>query len=107
LPKKVRKLALKTALSTKQADGNLIVLETAALKDPKTKSLVSVLDKLGLKRALFIDGPEVDDNFSRAAANLHGIDLLPQQGANVYDILRCDTLVLTRAAVEYLEARLK
>ncbi len=107
LPKKVRKLALKTALSSKQADGDLVVLDAAALKNPKTKSLASALDKLGLKRALFIDGPEVDDNFSRAAANLHGIDVLPQQGANVYDILRCDKLVLTRAAVEHLEARLK
>lgn len=107
LPKKIRKLALKTALSTKQADGDLMVLDAAALKEPKTKFLASALEKLGLKRALFIDGPEVDENFSRAAANLHGIDVLPQQGANVYDILRCDKLVLTRAAVEHLEARLK
>ncbi len=107
LPKKVRKLALKTALSSKQADGKLMVLDSAALKEPKTKSLAAALDKLGLKKVLFIDGPEVDENFSRAAANIIGVDVLPQQGANVYDILRCDTLVLTKAAVEALEARLK
>ena len=107
LQKKVRKLALKTALSSKQARGKLIVVDAASLADPKTKSLAAVIDKLGLSKALFIDGPEVDANFHRAAANLIGVDVLPQQGANVYDILRCDTLVLTRAAVEHLEARLK
>ncbi len=107
LPKKVRKLALKTALSSKQAAGKLMVIDAAKLKEPKTKSLADKLEKLGLSRVLFIDGHDVDDNFSRAAANLVGVDVLPQQGANVYDILRCDTLVLTRAAVEHLEARLK
>ena len=107
LQKKVRKLALKTALSSKQASGQLIVVDAASLKSPKTKSLADVVGKLGLSKALFIDGPEVDANFLRAAANLVGIDVLPHQGANVYDILRCDTLVLTRAAVEHLEARLK
>ncbi|MFP6730084.1 MAG: 50S ribosomal protein L4 [Alphaproteobacteria bacterium] len=107
LQKKVRKLALKTALSSKQASGKLIVVDAASLKSPKTKSLADVVGKLGLSKALFIDGPEVDANFLRAAANLVGIDVLPHQGANVYDILRCDTLVLTRAAVEHLEARLK
>lgn len=107
LQKKVRKLALKTALSSKQADGKLIIIDAASLDSPKTKTLADVINKLGLSRALFIDGPEVDANFHRAAANLVGIDVLPQQGANVYDILRCDTLVLTRAAVEHLEARLK
>ena len=101
------RLALKTALSSKRADGKLIVVDAAALKEPKTKSLSAVLGKLGLSKVLFIDGPEVDANFHRAAANLIGVDVLPQQGANVYDILRCDTLVLTRAAVEHLEARLK
>ena len=85
----------------------LIVIEAASLKEPKTKTLSAVLGKLGLSKVLFIDGPVVDANFHRAAANLIGVDVLPQQGANVYDILRCDTLVLTRAAVEHLEARLK
>lgn len=107
LQKKVRKLALKMALSSKQANGKLMVVDAASLDTPKTKTLVAVLDKFGLSRALFIDGPQVDANFHRAAANLFGVDVLPQQGANVYDILRCDTLVLTRAAVEHLEARLK
>ena len=107
LQKKVRKLALKTALSSKQAKGKLIVIEAASLDAPKTKTLAEVLGKLGLSKALFIDGPVVDANFHRAAANLVGVDVLPHQGANVYDILRCDTLVLTRAAVEHLEARLK
>ena len=106
LPKKVRRLALKTALSVKQADGKIVVVDAAALEEPKTKRLAAALATLGLSRVLFIDGPEVDGNFSRAAANLVGVDVLPQQGANVYDILRCDTLVLTRAAVKHLEARL-
>ena len=107
LQKKVRKLALKTALSSKRADGKLMVIEAASLDAPKTKALAAVIGNLGLSKALFIDGPVLDANFHRAAANLVGIDILPQQGANVYDILRCDTLVLTRAAVEHLEARLK
>ena len=107
LPKKVRKLALKTALSAKQAEGKLVVIDTAALSEAKTKSLVAKLSTLGWKSALVIDGPVVDDNFLRAARNLHGFDILPQQGVNVYDILRHDTLALTRAAVEHLEERLK
>jgi large subunit ribosomal protein L4 len=107
LPKKVRRLALRTALSAKQAAGQLIVLEEAKLKEPKTGPLAKMLDKLGWASALIIDGPEVDGNFARAAANIPGIDVLPHQGANVYDILRRDTLVLTKTAVEHLEARLK
>ena len=107
LPKKVRKLGLKTALSVKQAEGKLIVLDDAKLKDPKTGVLAKLLDKLGWSSVLVIDGSEVDDNFLLAAANIPGIDVLPEQGANVYDILRRDTLVLTKAAVERLEARLK
>ncbi len=107
LPKKVRKLALKLALSAKQADGKLKVLDAARLEAPKTKVLAQALTSLGLSRVLFIDGPELDTNFVRAASNLADVNLLPQQGANVYDILRCDTLVLTRQAVEHLEARLK
>jgi large subunit ribosomal protein L4 len=107
LQKKVRRLALKTALSAKQAEGKLVVLEAAKLAEAKTKMLAQRLDKLGWGSVLIIDGPELDENFARAARNLPGVDVLPQQGANVYDILRRDTLVLTRDAVQHLEARLK
>jgi large subunit ribosomal protein L4 len=107
LPKKVRALGLKTALSTKQAEGKLIVLKEAKLKAPKTKDLSKSLEALGLTNALFIDGADLDANFALAVRNLPNIDLLPQQGANVYDILRRDTLVLTQDAVSALEARLK
>lgn len=107
LPKKVRRLGLKTALSTKQQDGKLIVLDSLTLTEAKTAELSRRLTGLGIKSVLFVDGPEVNVGFARAAANLIGVDVLPQQGANVYDILRRDTLVLTRAAVEHLEARLK
>ena len=107
LPKKVRKLALKTALSAKAAEGKLIVLEAAKVKDAKTGALAKKLDKLGWSSVLVIDGAELDQGFARAARNLPGVDVLPQQGANVYDILRRDTLVLTKDAVEALEARLK
>jgi len=107
LPKKVRKLAMKTALSAKQAEGKLIVLDSTKLAKPKTSDLIKHLTKFGLGRALVIDGVEVNENFSRAAANLRGIDVLPHQGINVYDILRCDTRVLTRDAVSYLQERLK
>jgi large subunit ribosomal protein L4 len=107
LPKKVRKLALKTALSSKQADGKLIVVESVKLDKARTKDLVAKFAKLGWGSVLIVDGPSVDENFRRAAANIPGVDLLPQQGANVYDILRRDTLVLTRDAVQHLEARLK
>jgi large subunit ribosomal protein L4 len=107
LPKQVRKLGLVTALSSKRADGKLVVLDAAKLDLPKTKELAKRLGKLGWSSALVIDGPEVDANFARAARNIPGIDVLPQQGANVYDILRRDVLVLTRAAVQHLEARLK
>jgi large subunit ribosomal protein L4 len=107
LPKKVRKLALKTALSSKQADGRLIVIDEAKFKTAKTKDLAKKLSKLGWTSALIIDGPTVDAGFLRAAVNLPNLDVLPQQGANVYDILRRDTLVLTKDAVQHLEARLK
>ncbi|WP_417321152.1 50S ribosomal protein L4 [Emcibacter sp.] len=107
LPKKIRKLGLKTALSSKLANGNLVVLDTADLKAPKTKDLVKALDKLGLSNALFIDGAEVSENFKLAAANIPNVDVLPSQGANVYDILRRQKLVLTKAAVESLTERLK
>ncbi len=107
LPKKVRKLGLKMALSAKQAEGQLVVLKAATLKSGKTRELAKSLEKLGWSRPLLITGAEADDGFVRAARNLRSIDLLPQQGANVYDILRHDTLVLTADAVEALEARLK
>ena len=107
LNKKVRKLGLKTALASKLKDGKLVVLETAEIKSGKTADLVKALRKLGWESALVIDGPEVNANFSRAAANIPHLDVLPQQGANVYDILRRDTLVLTKAGLQHLEARLK
>jgi large subunit ribosomal protein L4 len=107
LPKKVRKLALKTALSSKQADGRLIVIDEAKIKTAKTKDLAKKLSKLGWTSALIIGGPTVDADFLRAAVNIPNLDVLPQQGANVYDILRRDTLVLTKDAVQHLEARLK
>ncbi|MBK5912614.1 50S ribosomal protein L4 [Rhodothalassium salexigens] len=107
LPKKIRALGLRSALSAKQAAGKLIVVDAAALDAPKTRTLKDKLAKLSLDNALIIDGAEVDANFKRAAQNLPKIDVLPSMGANVYDILRRDTLVLTKAAVEKLEERLK
>ncbi len=107
LTKKVRLLALKTALSAKQADGKLVVLDKAQIKDGKTAALAKQLNKLDWGTALVIDGAEVDGGFLRAATNIVGIDVLPTQGANVYDILRRDTLVLTKDAVEKLVERLK
>jgi large subunit ribosomal protein L4 len=107
LQKKVRRLALKTALSSKQAEGKLIVLDAATMSEGKTKQLGERLAKLGWSSVLIIGGETLDENFARAARNLPKVDVLPQQGANVYDILRRDTLVLTREAVQQLEARLK
>jgi large subunit ribosomal protein L4 len=107
LPKKVRQLALRCALSAKQRDGKLIVVDSVAADSPKTAALAERLEKLGFNSVLIVAGPEVDENFRRAAANLVGVDVLPQAGANVYDILRRDTLVLSRDAVQHLEARLK
>ncbi len=106
LQKKVRRLGLKTALSAKQAEGKLIVIDEAQIGEAKTKLLRARLDALGWGSVLIIDGA-VNENFARAARNLPKIDVLPQQGANVYDILRRDTLVLTRDAAQQLEARLK
>ena len=106
LTKKFRALGLKHALSAKQASGDLIIIDAAELKEGKTKALSAVLKNLGWKKALFIDGAEVNENFALAARNIDGIDVLPSMGANVYDILRRDKLVLTKAAVEALEARL-
>jgi len=107
MQKKVRKLALKMALSQKQADGQLIILKEATAKTHKTKDLVAILAKMEIKSAVIIGGDELDENFVRAASNIPLLDVLPQQGANVYDILRRDILVLTKDAVEKLEARLK
>ncbi|MGB0498151.1 MAG: 50S ribosomal protein L4 [Rubricella sp.] len=107
LQKKVRQLGLKMALSAKAGSGDLIVIDTASLDQPKTRALAVALEKLGIGRALLIDGPELNENFARAAANIRDLDVLPSAGANVYDILRQDKLVLTKAAVEALEARLK
>ena len=107
LTKKVRKLALKTALSSKVKDGKLIIWDGTAGASGKTKDLTAKLKTLGLKSLLVIDGPAVDEKFALAARNIPNVDVLPQQGANVYDILRRDTLVLTKAAVEHLVERLK
>ena len=106
LPKKVRTLGLKMALSAKAKAGELMVIENAAMTEPKTKMLADAASKLGWGKALVIDGSEVDGNFARAAKNIAGLDVLPSQGANVYDILNHKTLVLTKAGVEALEARL-
>lgn len=107
LPKKVRALGLKHALSAKAGSGDLMVIDNAMLDQAKTKVLAAHLAKLGLGRVLIIDGPELNENFAMAAANITGVDLLPSVGANVYDILRREKLVLTKSAVEALEARLK
>lgn len=107
LPKKVRKLALKTALSMKAAEGQLIVVDALSLDAPKTKLLKQTFEKFGLEKSiLLVDGAGVNDNMKCAVSNLPYVDVLPQIGANVYDILRHDTLVLTKEAVAQLEARL-
>ena len=106
LPKKVRALGLKTALSAKQKDGKLVIWAGVS-SNGKTKDLTAKLKKLGWDSVLVIDGPKVDENFARAARNIPNLDVLPQQGANVYDILRRDTLVLTKGAMEHLVERLK
>lgn len=106
LNKKIRSLGLKMALSSKAKDGKLIVVENLDLKEAKAKVLSGNISKLGFGRtALVIDGAAVNDNFRKASSNIVGVDVLPAMGANVYDILNHETLVLTRAAVEQLEAR--
>jgi large subunit ribosomal protein L4 len=107
LPKKVRALALRHALSAKAKDGGIIILETATVKDGKTKELLTRFGKLGLANALIIDGAQVEATFANAARNIPNIDVLPVQGINVYDILRRQKLVLTKAALDALEARFK
>ncbi len=106
LPKKVRTLGLKHALSSKAKDGALVVLDAAKLDAPKTAALRARFDKLGLTNALIITGVEVDGAFKLAARNIPNVDVLPNAGLNVYDVLRRHTLVLTREAVEVLQARL-
>ena len=106
LPKKFRKLGLRHALSAKAKAGELVVIE-AAEADGKTAALAKQVKNLGWKRALIIDGAEVNEGFAKAARNIEGLDVLPSMGANVYDILKRDTLVITKAGVEALEARLK
>jgi large subunit ribosomal protein L4 len=106
LPKKVRKLGLRIALSSKLADGKLVVLDQATLYEPKTKQLAERVRAFGWSSTLLVDGPAFDPNLQRAARNLVGMQLLPTIGANVYDILRRDVLVLTKAAVRQLEERL-
>tara|TARA_B100000780_G_scaffold274017_1_gene238422 strand:+ start:283 stop:900 length:618 start_codon:yes stop_codon:yes gene_type:complete len=106
LPKKVRVLGLKHALSSKLKDGSLVVIDEAS-SDGKTAALAKMVKNLGWKRALIIDGSSVDVEFAKAASNIEGLDILPSMGANVFDILKRDTLVLTKAGVVALEARLK
>ena len=106
LPKKVRKLGLMHALSAKAKAGELVIIENAETEG-KTAALAKQVKNLGWKRALIIDGASVNEGFKKAAANIEGLDILPSMGANVYDILKRDTLVLTKAGVEALEARLK
>ena len=107
MPKKVRKLALRTALSAKAASGKLVVLDSTAVETFRTKEMAARLKKLGWTSVLVIDGEKVNENFARASRNIPLVDVLPQLGANVYDILRRDTLVLTKDAIQALEARLK
>jgi large subunit ribosomal protein L4 len=105
LPKKVRSLALRHALSSKVKAGTLMVLDAASLDEPKTAALRGHFAAMGLKNALVITGPEVEANFKLAARNIPNVDVLPNAGLNVYDVLRRETLVLTRAAVEAIQAR--
>jgi large subunit ribosomal protein L4 len=105
LPKKVRALALRHALSAKASAKEIIVLDTAELKDPKTAAFRARLAKLGIENALIIAGPQVDQNLARAARNIPNLDVLPDAGLNVYDVLRRRTLVLTKDAVAAIEAR--
>jgi large subunit ribosomal protein L4 len=106
LTKKVRKLAMRSALSAKQADGKLVILDSVDLGDAKTSALADKLGKLDWGRVLIVGGSPVNENFAKAARNIPNVDVLPTEGANVYDILRRDTLVLTKDAVASLEARL-
>jgi len=105
LPKKVRALALRHALSSKAKDGSLLILDAASMAEPKTAALRAHFAKIGVKNALVIAGAEIDANFKLAARNIPNVDVLPDAGLNVYDVLRRDTLVLTKAAVDAIAAR--
>ncbi len=107
LPKKVRKLGLKQALSSKLQNQELVIVDHLKLSDPKTAQLIKKIQSNGWESALFLDGTVVDENFAKASANIVGIDVLPQQGANVYSILKRKYLVLSKDALDHLEARLK
>lgn len=107
LPKKVRKLAMRVALSSKQADGTLFIVDSVDVKAAKTKAMVEMFAKNGWDAPLIIDGAQVNENFAKAARNIKFVDVLPQQGINVYDILRHKQLILTKDAVKHLEERLK
>ena len=107
MPKKLRKQAMKIALSSKAAEGKLIILDDAKASSHKTKPMAEAMQKLELNNALIVGGEEVDVNFARATANLPRIDVVPSQGANVYDILRRDVLVLTKDAVKNITDKLK
>jgi large subunit ribosomal protein L4 len=107
LPKKFRALGLRHALSAKAKAGELVILDSVAMTEAKTANLARAAKELGWKRVLIIDGADIDANFALAARNIEGIDVLPSMGANVYDILKRDTLVITKAGIEALEARLK
>ena len=107
MPKKVRALALRHALSAKFKSDDIIVVDDLATKDAKTRALAGSLEKLGLSNVLFIGGAEIDNNFRFAARNIPNVDVLPVQGINVYDILRRGKLVLSKSAVEALEERFK
>ncbi|HWM49248.1 MAG TPA: 50S ribosomal protein L4 [Xanthobacteraceae bacterium] len=107
LPKKVRALALRHALSAKAKDGSIVVVDAIAVNEAKTKALRERFEKLGVDNALIVDGAEIENNFRLAARGIPNIDVLPIQGINVYDILRRRKLVLTKAAVEALEARFR
>jgi large subunit ribosomal protein L4 len=107
LPKRVRKMAMKCALSAKAKSGKLIILDTVTAKDHKTKPMAAAIAKMGIDSAVIVGGKEIDVNFARATANIARIDVLPSQGANVYDIMRREILVLTKDAVADLTERLK
>jgi large subunit ribosomal protein L4 len=106
LPKNVRRMGLKMAISAKAKSGSLVIVDDI-VSDGKTSSLAKQIKSLGWKRALIIDGQKVNAEFAQAARNIHGLDILPSVGANVFDILKRDTLIITKAGVEALEARLK
>jgi len=107
LPRRLKQLAMKSALSVKAKEGKLIILDDAKAKDHKTKPMAAAMKKMGIDSAVIVGGKEIDNNFARGCANLPQIDVLPSQGANVYDIMRRDTLVLTKDAVADLTERLK